>query len=230
MDELVARIRKEHLGLEPPAPHLERFAAKCDSYAVGTSSLDELQLALCTYLDESARRNRALSRVINRAVEPPLGDLLTEAVSLVLHGVSRSGVFARRNVSVHSERGVRVGETTLKPDVSLWCGDAPFVVVECKTNMGRARDKWLAKFETRERVLQGVDIGGVFLFVATEHNWTGFPESDARRNESWFALCPKMTWPGGGKTKGVVPLAEKTNQGMLAKLVKQITRRLAAKS
>jgi len=96
-------------------------------------------------------------------------------------------------------------------------------VVECKTCLGRRRDDWLNDYEKRVDELSELKLteSRVVLFVETEQTWQGFPASDPRTLKTWFTLCPKGAWHGGGKT-GEVKLVEKQNVGIVDKFKTRI--------
>lgn len=231
MTSLLTRISSAMLkhGISPTQEMIS-YAIRCDSYADGEISAQDLQLGLCKYLDESARRSRSLSEVINRMKEPAISEIFTEATVMMIDAVLRSSDFSSKELRVSSENNIKIGYGKyLKPDVAIWENDKLVAVIECKTSLGRARNEWQSSFEDRVKTLQdvGINQNSIFLFVATEQCWQGFPKDDDRTLSSWFALCPKGTWFGGGK-QGEVKLSEKMNDGALEKLIDQLKNQLSS--
>ena len=230
-ETLLSRISSSMLkdGLSPTI-EMTSYALICDEYANGQTSADKLQLAMCNYLDQSARRSRSLSEVIDRVKEPAISEIFTECTVMMADAVLRSSAFANKQLRVSSENNIKIGGGKyIKPDVAIWNKDKLVAVIECKTSLGRARNEWQSSFEDRVKTLQGVGINqnSIFLFVATEQCWQGFPKDDDRTLSSWFALCPKGTWFGGGK-QGEVKLSEKMNDGALEKLIDQLKNQLSS--
>jgi len=224
-EPLLSRISSSMLkdGLSPTQEMIS-FAITCDSYSNGVLSEDDLQFGMCKYLDESARRSRALSEVIHRVKEPPLSEVFTECTIMMVDAVLRSKKFIRKNLKVTSENNIKIDKGKyVKPDVAIWRDDKIVGVIECKTSLGRARKEWENAFNERIKIFEsvGIDSNSVFLFVASETSWQGFSKDDPRTFNTLFSLCPKGTWFGGGK-QGEVKLSDKMNQGCLKKLIKRL--------
>lgn len=222
---LLSRISSSMLkdGLSPNL-EMVSYALVCDEYADGQATEDQLQLAMCNYLDRSARRSRSLSEVINRVKEPPISEIFTECTIMMVDAVIRSPKFIHRSLHVSSENNIKIGNGKyIKPDVAIWDGDKIIGVIECKTSLGRARNEWKNDFEERIKIFESVGISkeNVFFLVATENCWQGFSPDDPKTLTTWFSLCPRGTWFGGGK-QGEVKLSEKMNQGCLKKLVERL--------
>jgi hypothetical protein len=73
-----------------PTKELVSYASSCDSYAQGMISHAEMQNAMCSYLDASSLRVRALSEALNRLKEPAMSEVVTEAVNMFVDSVIRS--------------------------------------------------------------------------------------------------------------------------------------------
>jgi hypothetical protein len=222
---LLSRISASMLkdGLSPTLEMIS-YALVCDEYAAGVADEDQLQFAMCNYLDQSARRSRSLSEVINRVKEPPISEIFTECTIMMVDAVIRSPKFIHRSLHVSSENNIKIGDGKyIKPDVAIWNDDKIIGVIECKTSLGRARKEWKNDFEQRVEIFKGVGIkpDSVFFVVATENSWQGFPADDPNTLNSWFSLCPKGTWFGGGK-QGELKLSDKMNQGCLKKLIQKL--------
>ncbi|NBP01807.1 MAG: hypothetical protein EBU90_17055 [Proteobacteria bacterium] len=222
---LLSRISSTMMcdGLSP-TQEMITYAIACDSYADGTISAEELQLGMCKYLDQSARRSRSLSEVINRIKEPSISEVFTECTIMMIDAVLRSKDFIHKGLKVTSENNIKIDKGKyVKPDVAIWRDDRIIGVIECKTSLGRARNEWENSFNERIKIFESVGINKdfVFLFVATENCWQGFPAADPRTMSTWFSICPKGTWFGGGK-QGEVKLSEKMNKESLAKLIEKL--------
>jgi len=213
---LVERIKKSYENWSiTPVSELMTYAKKCDDYAINEITSTAMQAAICEYMDQSAGRARALSAALGRTKEPPMADVFTEATNMLVDAIVRS---KRTDVKVFSEKNVKLKCGYRKPDVSIWKNDKLIGVVECKTCLGRRRDDWKNDYEKRVAELSELQLteSQVVLFVETEQTWQGFPAEDRRTLKTWFTLCPKGSWHGGGKT-GEVKLAEKQNAGIVDK-------------
>jgi len=218
---LVERIKKSYANWSiTPAVELLTYAQKCDDYANDAITSDIMQIAICEYMDKAAARARALSSALGRTKEPPMADVFTEATNMLVDSI----VSGRdSSIKVFSEKNVKLKCGYRKPDVSIWKNDKLIGVVECKTCLGRRRDDWLNDYEKRVAELSELRLteSRVVLFVETEQTWQGFPASDPRTLKTWFTLCPKGAWHGGGKT-GEVKLVEKQNVGIVDKFKTRI--------
>ena len=213
---LVERIKKSYENWSiTPVSELMNYAKKCDDYAIDEITSTAMQAAICEYMDQSAGRARALSASLGRTKEPPMADVFTEATNMLVDAIVRS---KRTDVKVFSEKNVKLKCGYRKPDVSIWKNDKLIGVVECKTCLGRRRDDWKNDYEKRVAELSELQLteSQIVLFVETEQTWQGFPADDPRTLKTWFTLCPKGSWHGGGKT-GEVKLAEKQNAGIVDK-------------
>lgn len=222
---LLSRITESLLkeGLTP-TQEMMTYAIVCDSYAEGSIDENQLQLGLCVYLDQVARRSRAISGVINRVKEPAISEVLTEVTVMWVDAMLRNKRFNDRGWTVSSETSVTLGEGKyVKPDVAIWKDEKIVAVIECKTSLGRSRKEWQAAFEDRVISLgkKGIREESIFLFVATEQCWQGFSPEDPRTLKTWFALCPKNTWFGGGK-QGEKKLSDMMHLNHLAKMIQRI--------
>lgn len=200
---LVKKIKDSYQNKMIPTNELISYAEKCDDYALGKITSSEIQTEICKYMDASATRSRALSRVLGRTKEPPLADVFTEATNMLVYSIMSSKKLAHLSISVFSEKNLRLPTGGFrKPDVSLWKDNKLIGIVECKTCLGHRRNDWLNDYDRRvdEFSSFGLDSKSIFLFVETEQTWGGFPKSDIRTSSSWFTLCPKGSWHGGGKT------------------------------
>lgn len=202
-----------------PSNELLVYAQRCDDYAAGKIDSSDVQTSICEYMDLVAARSRALSVALGRTKEPPLADVFTEATNMLVDAIVRSKDLAHLNIGVSSEKNLKLPQGGYrKPDVSLWKNDRLVGVIECKTCLGHRRDDWLNDYEKRVEEFSTLGLKGeaLFLFVETEQTWCGFPAGDARTLNSWFTLCPKGAWHGGGKT-GESPLREKQNADVVEK-------------
>jgi hypothetical protein len=211
------------VGLSP-TQEMTQYILACDRYAAGEISGDDLQFSVCNYLDVYARRSRTISEVIHRIKEPSISELFTEATVMMIDGILRSPQFSDFGLHVSSENNLKIEKGKyLKPDVAIWKDDKIVSVIECKTSLGRARKEWQGMFEERVNVLGSIGIRkeSIILFVASENCWQGFPKDDPRTLDTWFSLCPKGTWFGGGK-QGEKKLSDLMNEGYLTKMIKKL--------
>ena len=223
---LVERIKRSSANWSiVPASELIYYAQKCDEYALDKIDSAMMQTAICEYMDTIAARSRALSEALGRTKEPPLADTFTEATNMLVDAIVRSSKLSHLNISVSSEKNLKLPQGGYrKPDVSLWKNDKLVCVVECKTCLGRQRDSWMHDYEKRSQEFLSICLSpeALFLFVETEQTWCGFPSTDDRTLKTWFTLCPKGSWHGGGKT-GEVKLQEKQHPGIIEKFKSSFT-------
>lgn len=224
--KLVERIKKSYENWSiVPAQELTIYAEKCDKYSDGEIDSTEIQNAICEYMDQSAGRARALSSALGRTKEPPMADVFTEATNMLVDAMMRSKELSHLGVKVFSEKNLRLPKGGFrKPDVSLWRGDRLVGVVECKTCLGHRRDDWQDDYERRVAEFSDLNLPqeALFLLVETEQTWCGFPETDTRTLKTWFTLCPRGAWHGGGKT-GELKLREKQHAGIVEKFRSALT-------
>ena len=89
---------------------------------------------------------------------------------------------------VASEKNIVRHQGALRPDISIWQGDKVVSAIECKTQLGWNRSKWLPDFEEREKRLQReYPEAKLFLLVLTSSNWPGFG-TDPRAGKQFFVL------------------------------------------
>lgn len=221
-NSIVTRISTA-LSLCGMTPQLEllKYALACDSYSSGLLSADELQREICIYLDDAAKRSRMMSEVLSRKKEPPISEVFTEAAIMLFDAIIRSEPFTKFGWKVTSENNIKIFDKKyIKPDVAIWKDEKLIAVIECKTSLGFARNAWKSDFENRVELLKSVGVKeeAVFLFVASENCWQGFSEDDPRTLKTWFSLCPKNTWFGGGK-QGEEKLSNLMYPGRLSKMI-----------
>jgi|694.fasta_scaffold40731_9 hypothetical protein len=233
MDALISRIEKTFSNKKiRPTEELLAYAKACDEFAMHKLTDDELQSALCEYLDMSALRIRALSEVLDRAKEPALSEIVTESINMLVDSFIRKMGLCEEGFSVSSEKNVRLSSGIYrKPDVGIWKNDKLKLIIECKTSLGRRRKEWQDDFEKRvvEFSSVGLPATSVMLFVGTDTTWKGFPSGDKRINETWFSLCPVGTWYGGGKA-GETTMSSKQHSNVVKKFKTAIFSSIVEKS
>lgn len=208
-----------------PSSELTLYAEKCDAYALGEIDSEAMQNGICEYMDQAAGRARAISSAVGRTKEPPLADVFTEATNMFVDAITRGEELSHLNIKVFSEKNICLPKKGYrKPDVSLWKNEKLICIIECKTCLGRQRDSWLDDYEKRVNEFSEIGLSkeALFLLVETEQTWSGFPSADARTLKTWFTLCPKGSWHGGGKT-GEVKLQEKQHVGIVEKFKTSLT-------
>lgn len=221
-DSIVTRISTalSTCGMTPQL-ELMKYALACDSYSSGLITADKLQHEMCIFLDETARRSRTMSEVLSRKKEPAISEVFTEATIMLFDSIVRSESFSKLGWKVTSENNIKVFDKKyIKPDVALWKNEKLIAVIECKTSLGFARNTWESDFKNRVELLKNVGVKeqAVFLFVASENCWQGFSTDDPRTLKTWFSLCPKNTWFGGGK-QGEQKLSNLMYPGRLLKMI-----------
>jgi hypothetical protein len=221
---LKRRIVKNYkkFGIEP-SPELLEFVTKCDRYSEDLITTDELQHSIGVYLDKSSLRLQALSLSIDRYKEPPMADILTESMNMVLDAIIRNPLFHGCDLKVSSEKNyILKGGKYIKPDVGIWRKNSLVFALECKTNLGYDRSSWKSHFENRtaQYVNSGLKPSGVVWIVATETNWSGFPSNDQRSGTNWLCLCQRGSWFGGKNNS--TPLAKAMVPGVVESLVNSL--------
>lgn len=84
----------------------------------------------------------------------------------------------------------------IRADISVWRDGDLLAVIECKTQQGRNRTKWLQSFEERASLLRSQrPHAQIYLLSMTEMNWGGFNRSDPRCGTQFFSLLDKDHWP-----------------------------------
>lgn len=209
-----------------PSQELLEYAHSCDEFSMGILSADEVQVSMCKYLDSCAIRMKSLSKALGRTREPPISEIVTEAVNMFVDSVVRSDTLKRLGLIVTSEKTVKLPSGKyIKPDVAIWYPRGPRLIaaVECKTCLGYQRKTWMNDYE--KRVIDfssvGVEKSSIMLFVGTENTWGGFPKHDERYGNVWFSLCPIGSWYGGGVNKEV-PLSQLQHEGTLGRMSRKI--------
>ena len=206
-----------------PTPELLSYVLKCDQFAEKQIEHDEMQQALCGYLDQSAIRIRALSESLGRIKEPPLAEVVTESINMLMDSIVRR-VGGEDDIKIFSERNIKLPQGGYrKPDIGLWRKDVLVLMVECKTSLGHSRNTWIEEYDTRTKEFSqiGVPPDNLLLFVGSEHTWKGFPRDDPRYLKSWFALAPKGAWHGSGKD-GSVTLTQKSHPEVIKKFADKV--------
>jgi len=212
MKTLFQRVndRFTHNGVFP-TPELLSYVLKCDQFAERQIEHEEMQKALCGYLDQSAIRVRALSESLGRIKEPPLAEVVTESINMLMDSIVRR--IGASDIKIFSEKNIKLPQGGYrKPDIGLWRGEKLILVAECKTSLGHKRNSWLEEHDIRIKEFEqvGVPADNILLFVGSEHTWKGFPRDDQRYLKNWFALAPKGAWHGSGKD-GSVTLSQKSH-------------------
>lgn len=132
--------------------------------------------------------NRRFSAMFRRKKQPPVADDFTAAVAVCLE----------QFLSAHGFNGcVRSEETTIRkkgatrPDVSVRNQkDELISTIECKTNLGWARELWKANHESRSANLQ-IDFPDcvAYLCVMSQRNWNSSElEKSPLYGREWFCL------------------------------------------
>jgi hypothetical protein len=186
-------------GIEPCLELLE-YATACDKFSAEIIDIESLQYEMCVYLDKTALRMQSLSLAIGRSKEPHMGDVFTESLNLAMSSIVSHPIFNGCDLYVGSEHNYHlITGSYIKPDVGIYHKGNLISAFECKSNLGYDRFSWESSFEKREKLYLDNKLkpGSVFLVVATDSNWGGFPESDPRTGKTWISFCNKGTWYGG---------------------------------
>ena len=220
LDSILDNFRKFNCV---PSPELLDYAISCDSFAQDKISTNEFLKEVCLYLDESAIRLQALSASINRYKEPHMGDVFTESINMMVTAILNHPIFDGCDWKVSSEYNFYLNNGRyIKPDVGIYRDGKLFSAFECKSNLGYDRIEWEKSFGSRVDLYSdnGLKDNAVFLIVATESNWSGFPAHDIRTGKSWFLLANKGTWYGGKNNNK--PLHESPNFGVIDRVMEAL--------
>ncbi len=122
---------------------------------------------------------------LSKIYAAPISDFFVETVCFYLKVVLRK---LAPSLKVVSEKTIRRQRGSMRPDISIWCGETVVAAIECKTQLGWNRNGWLSDFEERERKLTNCFPNAkLFLLVMTGSNWPGFGD-DTRVNQKFFML------------------------------------------
>ena len=140
-------------------------------------------LRLKTYYETHDRA----AKFLNKRTIAPLPDFFVETVGFFLKLFLEQ---LNSPLEVHSERPLRQKRGSLRPDISIWNGGKVVAIIECKTNLGFARNDWEETFAKREQKLKRISpTAKAFLLVLTSINWSGFSKTDERVGKQFFCLC-----------------------------------------
>jgi hypothetical protein len=174
-------------GLVPAlAASLERVLAAGPIDLSGTSVSEALILRLGSFYTAQEQIKLALGkRYIGAGA-----DFFVESVLFYLRAVFQANGVELEAVA---ERTLRPLRGSMRPDISIWRADECVAIVECKTQLGWARNEWKDRFAEREaRLAHEWPAAEAFLLVMTNDNWAGFGE-DPLVGTKYFVLAD--VWP-----------------------------------
>jgi len=137
-----------------------------------------------------------VKKTFNKRVGNDGADFFTETVASFVQAS-----LASRNSSlrVFSEEKLSKKRGKKRPDISVWRGDQPIAVIECKTQMGWSRGTWEKDFLARESLLQeDFPELKVYHVIMTSVNWSGLPKDHPLTGKKWFCLSSHFPGPGSG--------------------------------
>jgi hypothetical protein len=140
------------------------------------------------YMRDLKEFHDAFGALFHRKKRPPAADEFTAAVAMSLEQFLAARGFPG---SVRSEETTHRRRGATRPDVSIRANSNKLVAtVECKTNLGWARQQWKAQCERRAQALQEMFPGCTpFLCVSTEVNWDASEfKSSPCFGKQWFCL------------------------------------------
>ncbi len=156
-------------------------------------SLEERGITKAILLRMKAYYNtqNKIKKFLNKRYVPAASDFFVEAVVFYLKLILDMKDTA---LEVHSERQIRPKRGAIRPDISVWKNGEVVAIIECKTQLGRNRDKWEDDFQEREAKLKcEFPSAKAFLVVMTSVNWPGFPDNSKKVGEQYFTLS--SVWP-----------------------------------
>jgi hypothetical protein len=172
---------------------LNQFFFKTFNKAKNYKSFDlngtEITEAILTRLKAYYDFNYSITRFLNKRKVAPASDFFVETVLFYLNAYflsKQNGLVAKSEISL---------EPKFKPDISIWMGNIPIAIIECKTQLGRERFEWEQNFINRENQLKSINQDAKsFLLVLTERNWSGF-RNNKNFGVKYFCLLNGDTWP-----------------------------------
>jgi hypothetical protein len=132
-----------------------------------------------------------IKKFLNKQVAQAGADFFVEAI---LFSLKLFNEIEGLQLEIASERAIKRKRKTIRPDISVWRGDALLAAIECKTQLGWRRHDWASHFDVREQKLKATfPDAKMFLLVMTNCNWSGFG-NDARSGKQLLCLR-KDRWP-----------------------------------
>lgn len=128
---------------------------------------------------------------LGKVYAAPAADFFVETVCFFLKVVLEQ---PDSSLSVASEKNIDRCRGAMRPDISIWRGEEVVAAIECKTQLGWARNEWREDFNAREKRLHAkFHKARLFLLVMTTSNWKGFGD-DNRVGTQFFVLLNNI-WP-----------------------------------
>lgn len=152
---------------------------------------NEISKAILIRLKYYYDHQNAIKKLLNKRYASPAADFFVETITFYLNAVFK---IYKIPFEVHSERQIKRKRNSIRPDISIWRGDAEVVaIIECKTQLGWNRHDWKINFSERENKLKKeFPNASAFLIVLTSLNWPGFGE-DKEVGKKYFCLLD--VWP-----------------------------------
>lgn len=169
------------------APGRELADAFASAHAAGPVNLKDTDLthAVLLRLKSYFAAQDEIKRSLQKVYAAPAADFFVETVCFFLKVAFRH---LNPSLVVASEKNIVPRRGALRPDISIWQADKVVSAIECKTQLGWNRNKWLPDFEEREKRLhQEYPEAKLFLLVLTSSNWRGFG-TDQRGGKQFFVL------------------------------------------
>lgn len=153
--------------------------------------------------------------VLNKRNLPAASDFFVETLVYYIKLVLEAH---KSPLEVHSERPISQKRGSIRPDISVWKGDALMCTIECKTQLGWQREGWNAQFIKREKIIRSMyPRAKGYLVVMTSQNWPGFPEGDKRVGKQLFTLS--SVWPSDIDKKAIDEIVLNPIEPMLKDLI-----------
>lgn len=151
----------------------------------------EISEAIIARLNAYYQTQQEIKVLLQKRVATAGADFFVESVLFFLKSFLNT---QRSELKVHSELSIVRRKGSLRPDISIWRDDEVVAIVECKTQLGWARNHWEAAFEERERKLRSeYPNARAYLLVMTGANWPGFGTSKLV-GKKYFCLL-RDVWP-----------------------------------
>jgi hypothetical protein len=143
---------------------------------------------ILSYMRDLKTFQSIFGSLFRRQKRPPAADDFTAAVALALVQFLAARGFPNR---VRSEQKTHGRRGATRPDISIRSDSEKLLAtVECKTNLGWAREEWKDQCEKRTAALQGMFPGCTsYLCVLSASNWdTSEFTTSPSFGKHWFCL------------------------------------------
>lgn len=151
---------------------------------------NELSKAILLRMEAYYRMQKEITNFLGKRYIGAGADFFVETILFYLK------VFASRSNSdfeFASERQIERRRNALRPDISIWQGEALITAIECKTQLGWVRNQWQKDFEQRQTLIKSIHPDAkVYLVILTQENWYGLNTIEPRERDRYVL---SKVWP-----------------------------------